>query len=203
MSLGNGNGRMEFHLLRRRSEDTTEWTFAQESVGRIPSKAGCRIDITFELAPPPRGTAWTSSKLLYDFQRHHWPANLHFSRWTVLLIVLSVICKFISKSLANREGLQTFIQKLRFLHFGISPSKLHLMGSEMGLLASAWNSDVDLALGRVEMSCVQKIILTKVDAGQVAMRKITNLHLCKVKEHDKGSLFWRFSLKKICKQQSQ
>ena len=89
MSLGNGNGRMEFHLLRRRSEDTTEWTFAQESVGRIPSKAGCRIDITFELAPPPRGTAWTSSKLLYDFQRHHWPTSLHFSRWTVPLIVLS------------------------------------------------------------------------------------------------------------------
>ena len=41
----------------------------------------------------------------------------------------------------------------------------------MGLLAS----DVDLALSRVEMSCVQKIILTKVDAGQVAKRQITNL----------------------------
>ena len=174
MLLGNGNGRMEFHLLRRRSEDTTEWTFAQESVGRIPSKAGCRIDITFELAPPPRGTAWTSSKLLYDFQRHHWPANLHFSRWTVpLYCVEYILCKFISKSPANKEGLQNFIEKLRFLRFGISPSKLHLMGSEMGLLASAWNSDVDLALGRVEMSCVQKIILTKVDAGQVG-RKASN-----------------------------
>ena len=76
----------------------------------------------------------------------------------------------------------------RFLHFGVSPSKPHLMGSEMGLLAPAWNSDVDLALGRVEMSCVQKIILTKVDAGQVATRQITNLHLCKVKEHDKDWL---------------
>ena len=111
-----------------------------------------------------------------------------------------ILCKFISKSLANREGLQTFIQKLRFLHFGISPSKLHLMGSEMGLLAS----DVDLALGRVEMSCVQKIILTKVDAGQVATRQITNLHFCKVEEHDKDSLLWRFSLNKMCcKQQLQ
>ena len=65
--------------------------------------------------------------------------------------------------------MQNFIEKLRFLRFGISPSKLHLMGSEMGLLAS----DVDLALGRVEMSCVQKIILTKVDAGQVG-RKASN-----------------------------
>ena len=47
------------------------------------------------------------------------------------------------------------------------------------------------------MSCVQKIILTKVDAGQVAMRQITNLHLCKVKEPNKGPLLGRFSLKKI------
>ena len=47
------------------------------------------------------------------------------------------------------------------------------MGSEMNLLASAGNSDVDLALRRVEMSCVQKIILTKVDAGQVG-RKASN-----------------------------
>ena len=62
----------------------------------------------------------------------------------------------------------------------------------MGLLAS----DVDLALRRVEMSCVQKIILTKVDAGQVTTRQITNLHLCKVKEHDKGSPFLRFSLRR-------
>ena len=81
--------------------------------------------------------------------------------------------------------MQNFIEKLRFLRFGISPSKLHLMDSEMGLLAS----DVDLALSRVEMSCVQKIIPTKVDAGQVTTPQITNLHLCKVKEHDKGSPF--------------
>ena len=99
--------------------------------------------------------------------------------------MLSVLCKLISKSPVNREGLQTLIQKLRFLHFYISPSKLHLMGSEMGLLAS----DVDLALRRVEMSCVQKIIQTNVDAGQVTTRQITNLHLCKVKEHDEGSPF--------------
>ena len=89
--------------------------------------------------------------------------------------------------------MQNFTPKKSFLHFGISPSKLHLMGSEMNLLASAGNSDVDLALRRVEMSCSQKIILTKVDAGQVAKRQITNLHLCKVKEHDKDSLLRRFS----------